>query len=334
MYSFIVVRQPDLAGEGDQRPDPGIALPGHVVLERLAVFHRALPGRRDDHGLGRAAQLLHDRCPEVLHDDLHPLGDIGVVQLHEPGDLPLGGVRLAARVLLDLLVDPVERLVLRIVLEHVQDEALLDGLLHGIDVARLPLALGIQATEEMDGRRLRRGREREHGHVRLLSVALDLVRDHVLHVRFGYFPGAEGHRDGGHVLARRGGMGLVDDDREPLGLQVLHAVHDERELLDGGGDDLRVPVQGNREVGGIALVVHHADQAGLVLHAHDGLLELTVHDHAVRHDDYVVEDDPVVRVVQAGQPVGQPRDGIGLAGTGAVLDQVVQGRAVLADAGQ
>ena len=126
-------------------------------------------------------------------------------------------------------------------------------------------------------------------------------------------------------------MGLVDDDGEMLLLQALYAVHDKGKLLDGGGDDFCVAVQRNRKVSRIALIIHHTDEASLVLHAHDGLLELPVYNNTVGDDDHVVKDDFVVSIVETRQAVRQPSDSVRLTGTCAVLYQIVLRRAVLPD---
>ena len=123
-------------------------------------------------------------------------------------------------------------------------------------------------------------------------------------------------------------MGLVDDDGKMLLLQALHAVNDKGELLDGGGDDFCIAVQCNRKVSRITLVIHHADKASFMLHAHNGLLELPVYNNTVGDDDHVIKDDFVVSIVETRQAVRQPSDGVRLTGTCAVLYQIVLGRAV------
>ena len=85
---------------------------------------------------------------------------------------------------------------------------------------------------------------------------------------------------------------------KPLIFQALHAVHDIGELLDGGGDDFCVTVQRNRKVSRIALVIHHADKASLMLHTHNGLLELPVYNNTVGDDDHVIKDDFIVSIVE------------------------------------
>ena len=66
----------------------------------------------------------------------------------------------------------------------------------------------------------------------------------------------------------------------------------------------------------------------------DGILQLTVQHPAVSDDDDGLEDFLVVVIMQTAEPVGQPRNGIGLAGTGAVLNQIVLARAVSLYIGQ
>ncbi len=103
-------------------------------------------------------------------------------------------------------------------------------------------------------------------------------------------------------------------------LQSCDTVNDVGELLDGGSNNLRVAVQRNCKVCGIALIVHHPDQSCLVLHTHDSFLQLTVHDNTIGNNDDVIEDDLIISVVQRSQTVRQPCDGVCLAGTCAVLD--------------
>ena len=101
--------------------------------------------------------------------------------------------------------------------------------------------------------------------------------------------------------------------------------------IDGGGDDFCIAVQSNRKVSGIALVIHHANKASLVLHTHNGLLELPVYNNSVSDDDHVIKDDFIVSIVETRQAVRKPSDGIRLAGTCAMLYQIVLSCAVFPD---
>ena len=76
----------------------------------------------------------------------------------------------------DLLFDSPVGLVGRVVPEDVEDEPLLDGLPHRIEVKRdEPVAVrgGRPFAEEFEGLGLRSGREREEGDVVLLSASGD-----------------------------------------------------------------------------------------------------------------------------------------------------------------
>ena len=77
---------------------------------------------------------------EVLDDDLGLLGQVGRVERHEPGDGPAGLGCLVGGVVGDGLLDAPVGLVGRVVGQHVEDEALLDGLAHGVEVEGLEAA--------------------------------------------------------------------------------------------------------------------------------------------------------------------------------------------------
>ena len=198
----------------------------------------------------------------------------------------------------------------------------------------LTLPLGVQATEQLNGSRLRCCGKGKHGHIGLLAVALDFIGDHILHISFDLFAGAEGHGNSRHILTGGGGMRLINDDCETLIFQSLHAVHDIRELLNGSCDNFGVSVQCNRKVSGVALIVHHTNKTGFMLHAHDSFLQLAVNNHTVGNDDDIIENNLIVGIMQRSQTMSQPCDGVGLAGTGAVLNQIVLRGAVFTDIGQ
>ena len=197
----LIIRQFDLAGERHQCMDALVSLLGDILLERLAVFYGALARRCDDHCLGLTAELVHDRGAEMLNDDFYALGNVRLVELHKAGNLALGIIGLAARVIFDFFVDLEKGRIFCVVLENVQNEAFLDGLFHGVDVECLSLPVGIQATEKLDGGRLRRSGESEHGDVCLLAVPLDFTGNHIFHIGLGLLTGAQRHRDSGHILA-------------------------------------------------------------------------------------------------------------------------------------
>ena len=79
-------------------------------------------------------------------------------------------------IILGCLQQPVVGRVGRVVREHVEDEALLDGLPHAVDVERLGLAARARAAEQLQRLALGRGGEGEEAQVRLPPARLhDLV---------------------------------------------------------------------------------------------------------------------------------------------------------------
>ena len=133
----------------------------------------------------------------------------------------------------------------------------------------------------------------------------------------------KGHSDCCHILTGSRRMRFVNDNCKTLLLQSSYAIDDIGELLNGGSDNFRITVQRNCKVRRIALIIHYANQTSLVLHAHNGFLQLTVNNHTVCNDDDIIENNFIVSIVQRSQPVSQPCDGIRLAGTCAVLNQIV-----------
>ena len=141
----------------------------YVVVKCLAILHRTSPGFSDNHCLCLTAKLFHDRITEMLHDDFNPLSYIRLMELDEPCNLPLGVTGLHRRIVLYLLVELEESAVSNIVLQYVQDESFLNGLLHGVDVESFTFSLWIDGTENLKGGGLWSGRKCKHRHVILLA---------------------------------------------------------------------------------------------------------------------------------------------------------------------
>ena len=70
---------------------------------------------------------------------------------------------------------------------------------------------------------------------------------------------------------------------------------------------------------------------GGALEAKDGFLQLSVDDIAVGHDQHRVEHLLVRGVVQVGQEVSRPGDGVGFPRSGRMLDEVFMSRAFFED---
>ena len=109
---------------------------------------------------------------------------------------------------------------------------------------------------------------------------------------------------------------------------VQQTTQHEGELLQRGNHDPGAVDQGFRELPAVA--VDGLDDTLRMLDLIDGVLELTV-EHAPIGDHHdAVEALAILVVVQARQAMGEPRDAVGLAAAGGVLDQVVLSRAFLA----
>ena len=135
-------------------------------------------------------------------------------------------------------------------------------------------------------------------------------------------------------FAGLGRMGLIHDDGEALAAGIIHFLVDHRELLQRGDNDTLSGVERVPQIPGGLLLVDGTDGAERMIEACDGLLELGIQVAPVRDDHDRVKDRLIFRIMQRGQTVGCPGDGVGLAGTRGVLNQIVVAGAVSAHVGQ
>ena len=282
---------------------------------------------------------------EVLDHHLGLLRDVVRVQPHEARQRLRGLLALDVGIVLAGLEQLEVGRVGRVVLQHVEDELLLDRLPHRVAVRGLPIA-----AEDRERLVLRRGGEGEEAQVRL-PAALGHAAEQLLHVvtaflgraLLRFFPqplAAEHLLEVGRRLAALRAVGLVDDDgaapggeraRAALAAllgQLQQLARDERELLQRRDDDRHGVLERLGELP--RALVDPLHDAALVLELVDRVLKLLVEHHAVGHHDHAVEDALVGRVVQRRQPVRQPADGVALAAAGRVLDQVVVPHALAA----
>ena len=107
---------------------------------------RALDTAGDDHRPGLAADLVQRQhvVVEVVDHDLGLEPDRVVVVLDVAAELLVGLARVELGVAFDRLDELVVAVDRRVVGEHVQDEALLDRLLHRVAVERPVLGLAVR----------------------------------------------------------------------------------------------------------------------------------------------------------------------------------------------
>ena len=133
---------------------------------------------------------------------------------------------------------------------------------------------------------------------------------------------------GGRRFASLGGVGFVDDDSPRLQPERggVDLVEDEQERLEGGDDDAgRRRLQRRGQVRGLGAFGPGdcLDDPLDTFELSDILPELFVEDSPVGNDDDLVEDLLVDVVVEGGQAMCEPGDGVRLPRPGRVLDQVV-----------
>ena len=305
----------------------------------MEVLDRALDAVGDDHRPRLAADLVlreHLRV-EVVDHDLGLEADRVVVALDEAPQLLLGLLDVELRVVLHRLGELVVAGHRRVVRQHVQDEALLDRLLHGVAVEGVmpdrAVGLRIRLAEDLQRLVLRGGGEREVAGVGEQPARLHQAVDAVLEGRLLAFFAGLGEREphGRAGAAALAGMGLVDDDgKAPPALLVADLVEDEGELLHRRDDDLLTRFNEAAQVARVLRVSHRrADLCVLP----DRVADLPVEDAPVGDHDDRVEDRGVV-LRQRDQLVGQPGDGVALAAARRVLDQVAPASPVRPGVGQ
>ena len=293
----------------------------------------------DDHRPRLAVDLVlgHHLLVEMVDHDLGLEADRVLVSLDVAPELLAGLLDVELGVALHRLGELVVAVDRRVVLEHVQDEALLDRLLHAVVVERkMPdraVALRIRFAEDLQRLVLRRGREGV-----VAGVGEKLAR---LHQAFEPFVVrlvlaclvrlAEHSRDRRTGLAPLARVRLVDDHREGApAMRVADLLTDEGELLDRRDDDLLALLDEPAQVARMLGVPHGRPHLGVLA---DRVADLLVQDAAVGDDDDRVEDRRAVPF-QRDQLMGQPGDREALAAARRVLDQIALACPVLAGVGQ
>ena len=342
--------------ERDEGPDVRIAVLGQIAIEGQLVAYRVQARRRHHHRLGPAREPGPHPAAEVFDDHLRLLLDVVRVQAHEFRQRPRGFLPGQVRVVRDVLEQAVIRGIRRVVRQHVEDEALFDRLPHTVEVERLRGAARSGPAEDLQGLGLRRGGEGEERQIRLPSTR----RHHLVEAVLPILPvviglpcvRAQNSLEFARGLAGLAGVRLVHDHgvaargdlrlpgfrprglagrRGPLRCRargVQQPAQHEGKLLQRGNDDLGAVDQRFGKLP--AVPVDRPDHALRVFDLVDRVLQLPVQHAAVGDDDDAVEDLGVLGVVQTRQPVRQPRDAVGLAAAGRVLDQIVPARPLVA----
>ena len=133
-------------------------------------------------------------------------------------------------------------------------------------------------------------------------------------------------------------MGFIGDDRKAFafcGSQFAHGFQCERKSLDGANHNFLVTGERLGQLAALAAVLigDGSDHANGALKVEQRFLKLRVDHVAVGDHQHGIEHLSVVGIVQLGQKVRRPCDGIGFATACAVLDEVLSARPVVEHCG-
>ncbi len=227
----------------------------YVPLDLQEVQDRRGAGRRDDHHLASAVDLCAGGRHEGLNDDLGLGADVLRVELLILLDDLAGSGHGNFRILRGGIGDLKAGLVRHVVLQHVEDETLLDRLMHAVDMERMEFTAAVLRAEHFERGILRRGSEREKGQVLMPAVGEHFLDELVLRIDLILFDAfdlrvflqrAAQIREGCFQLQCAGaglrGVRLVADDGVIPAVGFVDLLIDDGKLLQRGDDDARAVV--------------------------------------------------------------------------------------------
>ena len=335
----------DTTGKGNQDLDVIIVICLQVSFDLMVIANRRKSGGSDNHHLTLPADLVLCYVSEGLHDNGCLLLKVIGMQFFKAPDGLNGLCGGYFRVVRGILGNLEASFVCGVVLQHIQNKTFLNGLPHGVNVERVERAVRIFFPKHLQRFILWRSSEGEETQVFVLAVGDHLPHKPILGIfQFilrlalqlrilleGIMGIRQGHFQLHGALPCLTAVGLVHNDGKGLAGGIIHLLVDDGELLQGGDNDPLAVVQSVPQVFGGLLFIdgYHGTQG--VVKAGNGLLKLCIQHRAVGHDDHRVENGLVVIIVQAGESVGSPGNGIGLPGPGAVLYQIVFAGAIGSD---
>ena len=318
---------------------------GTVTLFQCAgdgviVFDGAGDVARHDHGAGFAADLASGDhlIVKMFDDDTGLDADGNAVAFYKTAKSFLSALLVEERIVFNGLHQLVKAVIRGVVGQHIEDESLLNGLFHRVDVERAVfdfVPLQIRSSENLQRFVFRRGGEGEIAgvgeHFPPLDDLVDLVLGGLLFLVFGGggLREREVHLGGG--ASALAGMGLVDDDGEFSGAVVVaDVVQNEGKLEYRGDDNLLLMLQRLPQVAG---VLRPCDGIGELHELFDRIADLFIEIDAVGYDDNGVEKRFAV-MLEADQLMRKPGNGVGFPAAGAVLNEIAFPDAVGFDVGE
>ena len=306
---------------------------GDVSVDRGLVLEGCCPAGGHHHCLGVPIKQVGYIGAVMLNNDLDLLGDIGRMQAHPSHKaLRRGGlIHLITwrGIPIGILCELECRLVGGVVAQHIEDEPFLDGLLHRIHMERLRCPVGTGATEHFEGLTLGGGCKGIEGHVCGCGARSHLRSQHILNGQLCTLADCLNlclREDLAQLLRTCSSLRRVCFVRDDSEVLVCHStllrdrLENEGERLQRDDDDQLAASQFLGEesrLGGFCcfadlIGVDRSDRPAGAFDRLDRLLQLVIEDCPVGDHDDRVEDLGIGVVVEVGQPMSQPGNGVGL----------------------
>src|SRR5699024_3035048 len=124
----------------------------------------------DDHGLRSTINLMTGDISKMLNHNFFFLGDIVGMKRNKACNLFTRFTFRYFWIICDTLFDFIECFIRYVIPQHIMDEALFNGLSHGIEVKRLKRAIWFSSAESLHSLWLRCRCERKEGNIRLVTT--------------------------------------------------------------------------------------------------------------------------------------------------------------------
>ena len=179
-HPLRIIRVLDAAGEGNQNFHIVVVVCLQVCFDLMVVSHCRQTGGCDHHHLAFPADFMLGDVTEGFHDDSGLLLQVVGMQFFKAPDSLNSLCSRYFWVVRGVLGNLETGLVGGVVLQHIQDEAFLNSLPHGVNVEGVEGAVRILLPEHLQGLVLRRGGKGKEAQVLVLAVGDHLPHQTVL----------------------------------------------------------------------------------------------------------------------------------------------------------
>ena len=218
--------------------------------------------------------------------------------------------------------------------------------MHAVNMEGMEAAVFCLLAEHFQSGILRCCSEREEGQIFVLAVSDQLADELVLRVNLIFCNAfdfcvllqylTDISKRGLQLLcaaASLGGVCLITDDGEVSAVGFIHFLENDWELLQSGNNDTHTVVQCLLQILGVLAFTDGFYGAKGMVESGNGCLQLRVQNGTVGDNDNAAENGFIVLVMKRCQTICRPRNGVGLAGSCGVLDQIIASGSVCFDVG-